>query len=81
MTWKRSAASWPDAGILAGPGISLLRVGYLVAPLLVGLLLFGLLHQLAGGWTWPLAFLIGAALAATLAGAVLSCPPSVLLPA
>ncbi len=48
---------------------------------MVGPLLFGLLHQLTGGWTWPLAFLIGAALAATLAGAVLSCPLSAPLPA
>ena len=58
-----------------------MRVGNLVGPLFSGLLLFGLLHQSTGGWTWPLAFLIGAALAATLAGAVLSCPSSALLPA
>ncbi|TFD29074.1 MFS transporter [Cryobacterium cryoconiti] len=47
-------------------------VGYTIGAL--GPLTVGLLHQLTGGWTWPLVFLIGTALAVTFAGAVLSRP-------
>lgn len=47
-------------------------VGYTIGAL--GPLTVGLLHELTGGWTWPLVFLIGTALAVTLAGAVLSRP-------
>lgn len=47
-------------------------IGYTIGAL--GPLTVGLLHQLTGGWTWPLTFLIGTALAVTLAGAVLSRP-------
>jgi CP family cyanate transporter-like MFS transporter len=47
-------------------------VGYVVAAL--GPLLFGLLHDLSGGWVWPLVFLIIVALVPVWAGIVLSKP-------
>ena len=45
-------------------------VGYTIAAL--GPLLFGVLHELSGGWAWPLGFLILVALAPVAAGIVLS---------
>jgi CP family cyanate transporter-like MFS transporter len=40
----------------------------------MGPLLVGVLHQLTGGWLWPLLFLIATAFAAAFAGAVLARP-------
>jgi CP family cyanate transporter-like MFS transporter len=45
-------------------------VGYTIAA--CGPLLFGVLHELSGGWSWPLIFLIVVALAPIAAGVVLS---------
>lgn len=47
-------------------------VGYVIAAL--GPLLFGLLHELSGGWTWPIVFLIVVALVPVWAGIVLTRP-------
>jgi CP family cyanate transporter-like MFS transporter len=45
-------------------------VGYTIAA--AGPLLFGFLHEVSGGWTWPLLFLAVVALAPVAAGIVLS---------
>jgi CP family cyanate transporter-like MFS transporter len=45
-------------------------VGYTIAAL--GPLVFGALHEVSGGWSWPLIFLIVVALAPIAAGVVLS---------
>jgi CP family cyanate transporter-like MFS transporter len=47
-------------------------IGYTLGAL--GPLVFGLLHELSGGWTWPLIFLLTAALAIVIAGAVIGRP-------
>lgn len=47
-------------------------IGYTIAAL--GPLVFGALHELSGGWTWPLIFLIVVALAPIAAGIILSRP-------
>lgn len=47
-------------------------VGYTLGAL--GPLVVGLLHQLTGGWQWPLVFLIATGLSISLAGAVISRP-------
>jgi CP family cyanate transporter-like MFS transporter len=47
-------------------------VGYTLGAL--GPLSVALLHELTGGWTAPLLFLIGTALAVTVAGAVIARP-------
>ncbi|TFD24580.1 MFS transporter [Cryobacterium lyxosi] len=47
-------------------------IGYTLGAL--GPLVFGLLHELSGGWTWPLIFLLMAALAIVIAGAVIGRP-------
>lgn len=45
-------------------------VGYTIAA--AGPLVFGVLHEVSGGWTWPLVFLVLVALAPITAGIVLS---------
>ena len=47
-------------------------IGYTLGAL--GPLVFGLLHELSGGWTWPLIFLLATALAIIIAGAVIGRP-------
>ncbi|WP_241989239.1 CynX/NimT family MFS transporter [Cryobacterium serini] len=47
-------------------------IGYTLGAL--GPLVFGLLHELSGGWTWPLTFLLATALAIIIAGAVIGRP-------
>ncbi|MDJ0339463.1 MFS transporter [Cryobacterium sp. PH31-O1] len=47
-------------------------VGYTLGAL--GPLIFGLLHELSGGWSWPLGFLMASALAIIIAGAVIGRP-------
>lgn len=47
-------------------------IGYTLGAL--GPLVFGLLHELSGGWTWPMAFLLVTALAVLVAGAVIGRP-------
>lgn len=47
-------------------------IGYIVGAL--GPLLFGLAHELSGGWTWPLLFLLATALPILFAGAVIGRP-------
>ena len=47
-------------------------IGYTLGAL--GPLVFGLLHELSGGWTWPLIFLLVTALAIIIAGAVIGRP-------
>lgn len=47
-------------------------LGYTLGAL--GPLVVGLLHDLNGDWTWPLIFLLGSALAVTVAGAVIARP-------
>ncbi|SDN77981.1 MFS transporter, CP family, cyanate transporter [Cryobacterium flavum] len=47
-------------------------VGYTLGAL--GPLVFGLLHELSGGWTWPLGFLLATALAIIIAGTVIGRP-------
>ena len=47
-------------------------VGYTLGA--TGPLLFGLLHELSGGWIWPLLFLMVTALAIIIAGAVIGRP-------
>jgi MFS transporter, CP family, cyanate transporter len=46
--------------------------GYILA--VIGPLLFGLLHELTGGWAWSILLLLATGLAATVAGAVISRP-------
>jgi MFS transporter, CP family, cyanate transporter len=47
-------------------------IGYTLGAL--GPLLVGLLHELTGGWVWPLVFLLSSAFAAAIAGAVVARP-------
>ena len=47
-------------------------IGYTLGAL--GPLVFGLLHELSGGWTWPLIFLLATALVIIIAGAVIGRP-------
>ncbi len=47
-------------------------IGYTLGAL--GPLVFGLLHELSGGWTWPLIFLLTTALAIVIAGRVIGRP-------
>ncbi|TFB72638.1 MFS transporter [Cryobacterium glaciale] len=47
-------------------------VGYTLGAL--GPLVFGLLHELSGGWIWPLGFLLTSALVIVIAGAVIGRP-------
>ncbi|TFD23660.1 CynX/NimT family MFS transporter [Cryobacterium sp. TMS1-13-1] len=47
-------------------------IGYTLGAL--GPLVFGLLHELSGGWTWPLVFLLVTALVVLVAGAVIGRP-------
>ena len=47
-------------------------VGYTLGAL--GPLIFGLLHELSGGWIWPLGFLLASALVIVIAGAVIGRP-------
>lgn len=47
-------------------------VGYTLGAL--GPLVFGLLHELSGGWIWPLGFLVASALVIVIAGAVIGRP-------
>ena len=47
-------------------------VGYTLGAL--GPLVFGLLHELSGGWSWPLGFLLTSALVVVIAGAVIGRP-------
>ncbi|MBG6214675.1 MAG: MFS transporter [Cryobacterium sp.] len=47
-------------------------IGYTLGAL--GPLVFGLVHDLTGGWTWPLLFLMVIALAIVIAGAVIGRP-------
>jgi len=47
-------------------------IGYTLGAL--GPLVFGILHELSGGWTWPLLFLTATALPLVIAGAVLGRP-------
>ena len=47
-------------------------IGYTLGAL--GPLVFGLLHELSGGWTWPMAFLLVTAIAVLVAGAVIGRP-------
>ena len=47
-------------------------VGYTLGAL--GPLAFGLLHELSGGWTWPLGFLLATAMIIVIAGAVIGRP-------
>lgn len=47
-------------------------VGYTIGAF--GPLLFGLLHAVSGGWTWPMLFLLGTACAMPVAAAVLARP-------
>ena len=47
-------------------------IGYTLGAL--GPLVFGLLHELSGGWTWPLIFLLATALIIIIAGAVIGRP-------
>lgn len=47
-------------------------VGYTLGAL--GPLIFGLVHELSGGWIWPLIFLMATALAVVMAGAVIGRP-------
>ncbi|WP_104139792.1 MULTISPECIES: CynX/NimT family MFS transporter [unclassified Cryobacterium] len=47
-------------------------IGYTLGAL--GPLVFGLLHELSGGWTWPMVFLLVTALAVLVAGAVIGRP-------
>jgi CP family cyanate transporter-like MFS transporter len=47
-------------------------IGYTLGAL--GPLVFGLLHELSGGWTWPLIFLLATALVIVIAGAVIGRP-------
>ncbi|TFC70555.1 MFS transporter [Cryobacterium sp. TMS1-20-1] len=47
-------------------------IGYTLGAL--GPLVFGLLHELSGGWTWPMVFLLVTALVVLVAGAVIGRP-------
>ena len=47
-------------------------IGYTLGA--VGPLVFGLLHELSGGWTWPMAFLLVTALVVLVAGPVIGRP-------
>jgi CP family cyanate transporter-like MFS transporter len=47
-------------------------VGYTLGA--VGPLVFGLLHEVSGGWTWPMAFLLVTALVVLVAGPVIGRP-------
>jgi len=47
-------------------------VGYVIGAF--GPLVFGLLHEVSGGWTWPLLFLLATACVMPIAAAVISRP-------